>query len=465
MQLMPRKPQVVLITIGFSLICFSAALSQEQSLLDNQTVIGPSPTAASLGKYVDNPISYFTGTPEISLPLAEVNEKDFRLPITLNYHPGGIKVDETPSNIGLGWSLNAGGVITRAIKDLPDDKKKGNCDEGFWGYWNGMGERPDCATGLFYGNNVHDIDLPYLQQRDMQTASQQNIGGNYSLYNFFRKYFFVYFKNFNPSLDLPYSANPTIMGNTIPKYAIYSKYQDTEPDVFYFNFCGKSGKFVFEVINGNRTIRLLSDYDLIIDHSLDINGQLIKFTVRDDNGNFFEFSDVESTKSIISTYSWAGGFDPVRVDFDVEQNFNSSWYLSKVTTPQNLTINFTYTNEEYEYYNQIGAETVIKQNESETYNPQVDYCAYPVTSHLNIIKGKRLTSIYGSHTRINFTGGFSREDLKRPINPTYSHPSAVTGIEINYLEDKIVKRIKFTQDYFESPYEQHDSDHDIYLKG
>ncbi len=463
MQLMPLKHLVALIALGFSLTWNSITFAQEQSLLENQTVIGPSPTAASLGKYVDNPISYFTGTPDISIPLAEVKEKDFNLPIYLNYHPGGIKVDETPSNIGLGWSLNAGGVITRAVKDLPDDKKAGNCPQGFWGYWNGIGERPDCTTGLFYSNNIHDVDMLYVFKKDTLTARQQSLGGNYSLNNFFRKYFFVYFNYIDPDNILLYSKDPTVMGNARPRYAVYSKYQDTEPDIFYFNFCGKSGKFVFEVINGVRTIKLLSDYDLTIDHSLDMNGQLVKFVVRDDMGNTYEFSEVETTNSIMNTYSYAGN-DPVRVYFDINQTFNSSWYLSKITTAQNNTVNLNYVNEEYQYYNQLGAQTVIYPNQADTYNPQTDNCGYPIVWHLTKIRGKRLTSISGTHTRVNFNGGFSREDLQAPLQHIYSHPSAITGVEINYLEDKIVKRYKFTQDYFESPYEQHDPDHEIFFK-
>jgi hypothetical protein len=466
MRLNLKKHRVALLMIGLYFTSSYPALAQQQSLLENQTVIGPSPTAASLGKYVDNPISYFTGTPSISIPLAEINEKDFNLPIRLNYHPGGIKVDETPSNIGLGWSLEAGGVITRSVKDVPDDRKKANCPEGFWGHWNGVtGDKPDCATGLFYGNNnIHDVDLLYLHHRDTLTAKQQNIGGNYSLNNFFRKYFFVYFNNVNPSLDLPYSPNPVIMGNTMPRYAIYSKFQDTEPDIFYFNFCGKSGKFVFEVINGTRTIKLLSDNDLTIDHSVDMNGQLVKFVVRDDNGNIYEFSDLETTKNVTHNYSYSDNFDPVVVYFDMAETFNSSWYLSKIITSQNHIINLSYTNEEYEYLNQVPAQTVIPFSGADTYNPQTDYCSYPTIWNLNIIKGKRLTTINGTHTRVNFTGGFPREDLKTPLYPTYNHPSAITGIEVNYLEDRLVKKIKFTHDYFESPYEQHHSDHDIYFK-
>lgn len=80
-----------------------------------------SPTAASLAKYGDIPVSQFTGTPSISIPLFELKGRKLALSITLNYHASGIKVEEIPGWAGAGWSLDAGGVITRTVRGLPDD--------------------------------------------------------------------------------------------------------------------------------------------------------------------------------------------------------------------------------------------------------------------------------------------------------------------------------------------------------
>ncbi len=40
------------------------------------------------------------------------------VPIALNYHAGGLKVGETSSWVGLGWSLQAGGKL-RGVKPKP----------------------------------------------------------------------------------------------------------------------------------------------------------------------------------------------------------------------------------------------------------------------------------------------------------------------------------------------------------
>ena len=80
-----------------------------------------SPDAASLGKYGEFPVNNYTGLPSISIPLYSVQSGEIGLPISINYHAGGIKVEEMASWVGLGWSLNAGGVITRSVRGIADD--------------------------------------------------------------------------------------------------------------------------------------------------------------------------------------------------------------------------------------------------------------------------------------------------------------------------------------------------------
>lgn len=83
-------------------------------------VIPPSPNAASLGKYGDIPVSYYTGLVNTSIPIYTISDQDIQIPISLSYHHGGIRVEEEASVVGLGWSLNAGGVITRTIRGRDD---------------------------------------------------------------------------------------------------------------------------------------------------------------------------------------------------------------------------------------------------------------------------------------------------------------------------------------------------------
>lgn len=81
----------------------------------------PSPNVAALGLYGEIPVSKFTGMPDISVPLYEVPVGDLKLPFSLNYHAAGIRPDQHPGWVGMGWNLNTGGVVSRTVKGKPDD--------------------------------------------------------------------------------------------------------------------------------------------------------------------------------------------------------------------------------------------------------------------------------------------------------------------------------------------------------
>lgn len=81
-------------------------------------IITHSPNVTSLGEYGEHSLS--NGIPNIQIPLYTIKSRKFEFPISLSYNAGGVKVDEQSSPIGLGWSLNAGGVIIRIVKDKDD---------------------------------------------------------------------------------------------------------------------------------------------------------------------------------------------------------------------------------------------------------------------------------------------------------------------------------------------------------
>lgn len=84
------------------------------------TYMPPSPTVASLFKFSDVPVNYSTGMANASIPLYTMKYREFVMPLGLSYQSNGLKVEEIGSWTGMGWSLNAGGVISRTVVGAPD---------------------------------------------------------------------------------------------------------------------------------------------------------------------------------------------------------------------------------------------------------------------------------------------------------------------------------------------------------
>jgi len=103
----------------FSVFCLLfAILSKAQNF---ETLIPPTPTAASIGKNIEVPVSLNTGVPSVKIPIWELREGQVSVPIDISYNTSGIKVEEIASWIGTGWNLNFGGGIFRTARGLADD--------------------------------------------------------------------------------------------------------------------------------------------------------------------------------------------------------------------------------------------------------------------------------------------------------------------------------------------------------
>jgi hypothetical protein len=104
-------------------ICFLSiqTFAQNGDFNLNLPVIPLSPEVTALSKHNIIPVGLFTGIPSVSIPVAEAKGKKLSQNITLSYHASGIKVEEVASNVGLGWSLSASGMIARQVRGIADD--------------------------------------------------------------------------------------------------------------------------------------------------------------------------------------------------------------------------------------------------------------------------------------------------------------------------------------------------------
>jgi hypothetical protein len=101
---------------GSLFLCYLTANCQELP-----KILPPSPLAAAFARYGEIPVDYSTGVPDIQVPLYTIKCGSLELPINISYHGSGIKVQDIASPVGLGWVLNAGGVISRTILGRDDD--------------------------------------------------------------------------------------------------------------------------------------------------------------------------------------------------------------------------------------------------------------------------------------------------------------------------------------------------------
>ncbi|WP_448103702.1 carbohydrate binding domain-containing protein [Pedobacter panaciterrae] len=260
------------------------------SLLGNFTfaqgfkkIIGPSPEAAAFTKYTDVPVSNYTGIPNIEIPIHTIKTNDLSSPVSLSYYSGGIRVDEESSRIGLGWTLNAGGLISRSVNGVDDFKP---------------------TTG--YLNNpipgYHDAGVTSFFQAQGSTMMVTDGAAN-------------------PTISL--GGNTTNLTGFLPGPGdSEDTWYDMEPDVFNYNFNGYSGKFT---IKKNKEV-IKENQDAIQIKLLNNDGTSWQITTP--NGIRYLFDKVEKARF----QSTAGSFS----------EYITTWYLTKIISLNGVEIVFSY---------------------------------------------------------------------------------------------------------------------------
>lgn len=329
-------------------------------------IIPPSPEAASLGKFADVPVGNYTGIPSIGIPIYTLKAGKFSLPVSLNYHAGGIRVEEESGWVGLGWALQCGGQITRTVKGLDDL---------------GLGGYPYAATPNFDDEN-------YL--------------------------------------------------NSVAKGL-----NDSEPDVFFFSFAGRSGKFILKQGDGPQ---LLSQEKLDIKY----NTTSRSWTIISEDGTQFLFGIEELTVPSSGT-----GAAPASAISNLisSASFVSTWHLSQIILTTGELIILEYNNNSPIYYYSIPS---LNQELTAIYNVTgvPDCISTPGTgiqylASRNLHQGIYLQRIRFNSTRIEFvTEG--REDLEPFSSVLPQRLKRINIIESIGGNDNTLKSFEFTYGYFNS---------------
>ena len=142
------------------------------------------PTVASLESYAIRPVSLAKGEINVSIPLFKLKGSDLVLPVELSYRQG-VKIHDASAYTGHGWSLFAGGLITRSVLGEVDPYERydfdGNSSTSEADFIAILNHHKDAApdtfsynfngfTGQFVLRN--DLTTPYYikTQRDWQIS-------------------------------------------------------------------------------------------------------------------------------------------------------------------------------------------------------------------------------------------------------------------------------------------------------
>lgn len=272
------------VIITFLISLFNTVTAQQP--YDLPTVIKPSPQSQAITRYGDYPMSDYTGLTDISIPLHTVTGRKLSLPISMSFHASGRMANETNGPLGIRWTLNCGGVVTRTMKGVPDE-------------WN------------------------RLTSFDPGTAASN------------------YLQNGNePSFDVLYSACPEgkesgAYGNSLGLY-------DSEYDIFNYALPnGKQGHFILKNQNGVK-VPMTIPYEplkIVVINSPSDKG----YTDR------IEITDADGTKYIFGRYDTPSGnaveyTDVPDIAAGMLASVPTAWYLTQIVSSDGTDeISLSYT--------------------------------------------------------------------------------------------------------------------------
>lgn len=358
------------------------------------------PNVAGLISAIDIPVSLYTGIPDISIPIYEIDAGEVKIPITLSYHASGIRVAQEASWVGLGWSLNVGGVVSRTIK---------------------------C------GDDFYEVAQPYIHEGYYTETGIETPRENGYIQRYYYDGEFFHGKN--------------------------KLVKDSEPDIFYYTMPQCSGKFILKQSAGP----VLLDPTSGVKISIESESNFVKyFVITTSDGTRYTFNKYERTIAVSRpgclnyNLSTATKFDEYENRWNEQDYYNapfdytSSWMLTDITTVTGRHVTFSYEAESYQSPLQ---ESVSK------YHVMYNYLTSPLAGPSNNEKVYSCSKVVVNTWRlsqISWDGGYvtfpssARQDLKGSM---YNfEPNKLDAIKVYDNDNNLVKEADFTYSYFNSSY-------------
>jgi hypothetical protein len=318
---MKKQGILLILCVGFVIICWS-----QSPALPSILPASPEPTALAKAGNID--VSLSSGMATASIPLYEMKIGKYSLPLSVNYGANGLKVDEVPSRVGIGWTLSAGGVITRIVRGKPDDK---STQHAYPAPTPSLHEVVD-----YYDNIVGNTD--WDNQPDEYSISAPGLNGKFIV------------DSTGNVIKFPFSNNKIEVTSSSTELKV--KITDVNGVIYYFGYDNKVEKTVSHNVQGP-----------VLGHQAVITA-LYLTKMEYPNGDFVNFNYSSINYSVnpgvtqnygaamlsnLTTYCHcSGGFPPTQCSsgsgfsstaLDVQYN---SFYLTSIHTCDSQYVNFGY---------------------------------------------------------------------------------------------------------------------------
>ncbi len=319
-----------------------------------------------------------SGAATYSLPIYTLSTPSrLSTSVSINYIDGsGLRTSEIGGEVGTGWNLDAGGVITREQRGLPDDQRKS------LSYAN---PTPDNANMTFLEYYTKYFPNGYLFTSFNPFDNMTNEAAYQRMFNQF------YYMTYDPYGNIYYPGNRK---TPVPEY--YAA--DREQDVFTLDYGKGKTRFIIDKL---LQVHVLDDSKVKIQFAIEdmlsqgIRTCISKFVVIDEEGIQYTFAQKELTELLVYNRTGSPNF----------QNYGFMDLLSNDVysiTPAHAT----YGNASYQYPvsygRRLGIYSVSKWHLTKIENPLIptsDPIIFSYTNYdINLPNVKMIHSTHGSNT-------------------------------------------------------------------
>lgn len=282
------------------------------------------PDVYSMTRYKGGSADLYTGSASYSIDIYNYTDRYFNIPVKIAYCGNGYKPNQPSGVVGLGWNLNAGGIITREIRGIPDEAT----DRVYANKNSGDGKIDDVfriasRAGLGHNTLKHMISAYYNET-------------NINIFGFGAR---TVSSKALKAMDFAYSGEIgrefILFQEEIANHESTKKFE-VESDLYHFDFMGIKGTFILGdgpeciVINSNSPVgelRIIYNYNVA-------SPLLSSFKITMGDGKTYTFKDIDTHTS---SSDWGyQGYSPE------SENSISCWKLTKIETQNGMTAEFEY---------------------------------------------------------------------------------------------------------------------------